>query len=420
MYNLSAKFVAFYNNHVVLPQKEKDELRKKKDLNITRLKEGLKEYNQEKGTTYAIVEVVEQGSVAMSTVTQHDEKEYDIDIAVVFDKFNIPDGTTAVKNIVENALQRKCQQFNTEPEAKTNCVRVEYADGYHVDFAVYRRSTNWLGETFYEHCGSEWRPRDPRAITKWFNEKNDASGDNLRKVVRLLKMFCKSRSGWSMPGGLILSVLAAECIRVNERLDKTFYDTITAIRDRLAWNQNVENPVDSSLSLILTAKDKQKVKNLKSRLETYISKLSVLFEEDCTESKALAAWREFFNHSYWGELINDSVTKSFQTSDSQYRVDIEVKVEWKRGVLIPLSPSGTRLPKKKKLHFRAIPNFREYTRIEWEVQNEGDECGQDTGHFQTGLCIEEYTAYRGTHKMICRVYNGSKLVCSNEVLIPIR
>ncbi len=30
------------------------------------------------------------------------------------------------------ALKRKCKQFKKEPEAKTNCVRIEYVDGYGV------------------------------------------------------------------------------------------------------------------------------------------------------------------------------------------------------------------------------------------------------------------------------------------------
>ena len=47
MYDLSSKFNTFYNSHVVLSQAEQTNLHSKKDLNIQRLKDGLKEYNEE-------------------------------------------------------------------------------------------------------------------------------------------------------------------------------------------------------------------------------------------------------------------------------------------------------------------------------------------------------------------------------------
>ncbi|MED3501855.1 nucleotidyltransferase, partial [Brevibacillus agri] len=160
MYNLSSKFNTFYNDHVVLSRDEQNNLRDKKDLNISRLKSGLQEYNTENETSYSVVEIIEQGSMAMSTITQNDQSEYDIDVAIVFDKDSIPERTTSVKNIVVDALKRKCKQFKTEPEALTNAVRVEYADGYHVDFAIYRRYKNEEDEYEYEHCGSQWRLRN--------------------------------------------------------------------------------------------------------------------------------------------------------------------------------------------------------------------------------------------------------------------
>ena len=47
MYDLSSKFNTFYSSNVVLSQAVQAELYDKKDLNIQRLKDGLKEYNEE-------------------------------------------------------------------------------------------------------------------------------------------------------------------------------------------------------------------------------------------------------------------------------------------------------------------------------------------------------------------------------------
>ena len=86
MYDLSSKFNTFYTSHVVLSQDEQDNLHNKKNLNIQCLKDGLKEYNIENNTSYTIAEACVQGSVAMSTVVQNEDGDYDIDVAVVFDK----------------------------------------------------------------------------------------------------------------------------------------------------------------------------------------------------------------------------------------------------------------------------------------------------------------------------------------------
>ena len=64
MYDCSKEFNKFYRTKVVLPAKEQNELRKKRKLNIKRLKDGLIEYNEEKNKDYKIAEERIQGSMA--------------------------------------------------------------------------------------------------------------------------------------------------------------------------------------------------------------------------------------------------------------------------------------------------------------------------------------------------------------------
>ena len=232
MYDVSKEFRKFYKNHVVLQSDRQQKLREKKDINIKRLKEGLALYNQENDTSYAIAETRVQGSMAMATVVQNDENDCDIDVAIVFDQSNIGNlSPLQARRLVRDALEKKCGQLKEPPECKTNCVRIQYADNYHVDFAVYRRfKTEGSTEYSYEHSGgSNWTARDPAAITKWFQDEVKAKGTELRQVVRLSKMFCKSRSGWvNMPGGLIQSVLCDEVFASEyDRLDEIIYVFLT-------------------------------------------------------------------------------------------------------------------------------------------------------------------------------------------------
>ncbi|MFR3289949.1 MAG: cyclic GMP-AMP synthase DncV-like nucleotidyltransferase [Lachnospiraceae bacterium] len=284
MYDLSSKFASFYNDSVVLSQAKQTNLHSKKDLNIQRLKDGLKEYNEENNTFYSIAETCVQGSVAMSTVVQNEDGDYDIDVAVVFDKSTLGDkGAQATRNMVANALQRKTKQFNAEPEVKTSCVRIKYSDGYHIDFAIYRRhydteNKRWI----YEHAGTTWTERELKDLTKWFTEQNKASKGKLRKVVRLSKMFCKSRDTWkNMPSGLLQTVLCDEKLQDSyDRIDELFYYTMKEIVVRLETDVSVAAPVDNGRNLTPRQIDTQKMTNWKNRLKSKLEDLDVLFKGD--------------------------------------------------------------------------------------------------------------------------------------------
>ena len=314
MYDLSSKFNTFYTTHVVLSQSEQTKLHNKKDLNIQRLKDGLKEYNEENGTSYSVVETCVQGSVAMSTVVQNEDHDYDIDVAVVFDKSTLGDkGAQATRNMVANALRRKTKQFNAEPEVKTSCVRVKYADGYHIDFAVYRRYYDyWNACWVYEHAGSDWIQRELKGLSEWFKTQNDASDGKLRKVVRLSKMFCKSRVSWkNMPSGLLQTVLCDEKLQdSHDRIDELFYYTMKEIVNRLETDITVTAPVDDGRDLTPRKSDTKKMTNWKNRLKSKLEYLDVLFKEDCTKADALQAWYGFFNHDFWNEQVAETSSYS--------------------------------------------------------------------------------------------------------------
>ena len=204
MYDCSKEFNKFYRTSVVLPETEQNELREKRKLNVKRLKEGLLEYNEENKKDYKISEDRIQGSMAMHTIVQNDNGDYDIDVGIVFESSNLNGlGPLASRNMVADALKRKTKQFAEEPEVKTSCVRLKYTStGYHVDFALFKREKDTVDdkEYTYEHAGSEWSVRDVKALEEWFNAQIKEKGDILRKVIRLSKMFCNSRDTWkNMP-----------------------------------------------------------------------------------------------------------------------------------------------------------------------------------------------------------------------------
>ena len=452
MYDLSSKFNSFYTSYVVLPQEEQTKLHEKKEKNIQRLKDGLEEYNSEHKTSYEIVDSCVQGSMAMSTIVQNENNDYDIDVAIIFDKNKIGEiGPRALRNIVADALKRKTKQFNAEPEVKTSCVRVKYADGYHVDFAVFRREWNFYrNEYVYEHAGSEWSSRGVGDLKEWFVKRNNDSGGALRKVIRLSKMFCKSRDSWkNMPSGLLQTVLCEECLRNNyERIDQLYYYTMKSIVERLEFCTSVNAPVDNRRNLTPRKSDKDRLTNWKNRLKSKLEDLDILFKDSCSDDDAIQAWYGFFNHDYWRQqtIINDSYSlmhtqcsiKPFAETEEFIEDKFTVDLIQSLKVGCEISGDGFR-PKPISDFLNILREFLPHNLkivcsvtetstpppydVYWKVKNVGPEAerrNQVRGQIiNEGKVLVEHTLFYGNHYIECYIVKNGVCVAKKRVDIPI-
>ncbi len=310
MYNIHAEMYTFYDRYVRLSREKQLELTEYRDKNLRRLEDGLAELG------YPLpIRTCGQGSYAMSTMVQHPENDYDIDTAVIFDREDLPSSSLKARQRVLAGVEEGGGNFKQPPEARTNAVTVWYQDGHHIDLAVYRSYQDAFGNEIIEHAGADWCPRDPLDITRWFIDTvslKSPSKDSgatvqegqMRRVVQLLKMFAKSRPNWGLPGGLLISVLVSECYIADwQRDDAALYNTMVAVRNRIQWNTQVLNPVDTSLTL--TDKDEHvcQVKRLGERLEQAIKWLDPVCGSTCDDLEAYKAWNKVFQHEYWSELV---------------------------------------------------------------------------------------------------------------------
>jgi hypothetical protein len=304
MYNMHSKLNKYYHDHVRLKD-ERKELAQYRDRNVERLEAGLEKLDLPK-----MLKHVDQGSFAMHTINQHPDKKYDIDHAIIFNKDDLPSTALGARNRIEAAMREGGGNFAKPPEAKANAVRVYYAEGHHVDLAIYRTYKDGYGNEICEHAGPEWTKRDPMDITNWFNNAVisrspsgyfvSVDGNQLRRVVRWHKAFAKSREYWDLPGGLTISVLAEECYQSdNSQDDIALYNTMVAILARLKVNKDVFNPVDRSQSLTERPVDQGRVQRFCEKLEMAIAKLGILNNSSCTESEAMDAWYWVFQHPFW-------------------------------------------------------------------------------------------------------------------------
>lgn len=302
MYDCSKDVRAYHDQQVTLLRADQDAMRDRRDANRRRLRKGLAANDDPKPS-----EFVKQGSYAMRTMIQHPENDYDIDDGVYFLKDDLvgPRGgemsAREAKEMVRDAVDDG--SFATPPEVRSNCVRVYYQKGYHVDMPVYRTIDDGY-EVYHELASSNgWRRSDARDVTDWYDDELKATtdGPQARRLTRELKKFARSRSSWSsrILSGFGITVLLVERVRLATREDRALYDTMVAIRDRLNSYLSIEHPVTEG-DYIAQAGD-AKSAFFRDKLDEAIGWLQPLFDVDCTRNQALACWDKVFNTSFFSE-----------------------------------------------------------------------------------------------------------------------
>ena len=289
---------AYHDERVRLTEDQKNTLRDRRDANRDRLRRGLK-----KNGDPAPVKSVIQGSYAMGTVIQEPESAYDIDDGVVFTAKSLlgPKGASKTaldaRKMVRNAVDDG--SFKTDPEIKTNCVRVYYDDGPHVDIPVYRSTNDWNGDDKCELASVDWKDSDPEGVNRWFREwvkaKRAGGMEHSRELIRLLKSICKNRPSYTtLPSGFVLTVLVQECYQSSDGcLDIELRELIEAIHRRLEDNLTVAHPVVSGEWLI-DDDTKHRTEKLRELLGMAVKELAALDRPNCTLSETLKAWKKVF------------------------------------------------------------------------------------------------------------------------------
>ncbi len=311
MFDCAKDVRAYHDQDVTLPKTEQEAMRARRDSNRTRLRNGLSAAGKP-----APLEFVKQGSYAMKTMVRDPDNDYDIDDGIYFRKEDLVGERGAemtslqARQMVRDAVDDG--KFKRAPEVRSNCVRVFYEKGYHVDLPVYRRitTTGVFGDAYhYELAASSgWKRSDARDVSDWYEDERSKSSDGrqLRRINRDLKKYARSRYSWR--GGILsgfgISVLTTERVRVNGREDRALYDTMVAVRDRLYWNLQVAHPVTPG-DYITSGPGDAKARSFREKLTEAINMLKPLFDADCTREKALKCWDKVFATTFFSERLEE-------------------------------------------------------------------------------------------------------------------
>ncbi len=250
-----------------------------------------------------------QGSVAMGTIVRDPEEGYDIDDGIYFRRraFTGPNGgemsAYAARQLVLEAAY--AEWFWDPPEPLKNCIRVYYAQGFHIDVPVYRVTPRGLLPPLIELASSNWKPSDPRAVTRWFRIANRrspgvAANRQLVRIVRYVKAWVRARPAWHgrILGGFGITKLVVDCYRPDVgRDDRALYETLRAIQMRLHTDPLIVHPVLPG-EWICPPPENAKVRYLRDQLDGNLARLAPV-SGTLSRDATLAYWDQFFRTDFF-------------------------------------------------------------------------------------------------------------------------
>jgi len=226
------KYFEQFHEKIRIDFEMSDVLREKRDIILDKIRSYLRE------SDLPSFKELHQGSYAMKTgVKPLDGEEYDIDVGLRFSMSEDDYLAGDVRQWVLDAVEGHTHKVDNMP----SCVRVAYAEDYHVDLVCYAVWEDDAGNTEFRlaHRDKGWRPAEPTRLLDLVKEamqpfeeiEDSATATNqFRRVVRYIRRWIDENFEPSArPAGIGIVVLASDHLEPTTKWDGTA-DDATALR----------------------------------------------------------------------------------------------------------------------------------------------------------------------------------------------
>jgi len=230
----NSHFEAFLDTTVNLKQWKIDQL----DGRVTAIVNALQK-DHVIGPMYK--EHIPQGSWAHQTI---------IDPVGVFDEFDAdfllhveenPDWTSDPGEYLRQlrAAFKRSTSYKDKVRKKNRCVRIGYANECHVDVVPHITLPDGR-QVIINYADNDFEDTDPAGFTRWMQERDDLTGGNLRKVIRLMKYLRDFKNTFDCKSVILTTVLGGRVqpFDVGSRYANISSTLISLLEDLDAWLDN--------------------------------------------------------------------------------------------------------------------------------------------------------------------------------------
>lgn len=282
-------FCKFYEE-IRLSHSKRESLRTSRTANRDRIKDHFRDVLKRE-----IPKFYGQGSYNMHTIVNPLDDDFDIDDGVYLQCLGTdPSKWPSCETVHGWIIDATKGYTKSPPTSRANCVRVPYV-GYHVDLPCYALNAEGVPMLFRK--GKVPVESNPREFSKWFQDKVNAFGDQLRHDVRYLKAWRDHQGGDALlASGLGLTILASNNFIDDSRVDVSFVKTVTLIHSYMSAGGRITKPVKPYEHL-----DDGWTQNQRNN---YIKKLQTLMDrgndalEEVSRAVASGIWRQIFGNRF--------------------------------------------------------------------------------------------------------------------------
>lgn len=257
-----------------------------------------------------------QGSWAHRTIINPvGDNEFDADFMLYLDDeadWSAKDFLTNVKS----ALMRSPIYGKMTVTRKNRCVRVVYANSCHIDIvpAIERGGLEYVAN----YKDDRWERTDPEGFTRWMKEKDDLTGGNLRRIIRLMKFLRDHRGSFTGTRSVILTTLLGEQVSVFRTLgDAGYYKNVpTALvhiisdLDEYLWanptKPMVMDPSGSGASFDHRW-SQETYAYFRERVHSHAAEMKAAYEST-NKDDSVAQWQELFGKGFEAPSTSESST----------------------------------------------------------------------------------------------------------------
>jgi hypothetical protein len=410
-----------------------------------------------------------QGSWAHQTIINPvtDYDEFDADILLHLE--NNPDWNSDPKIYLQQvrAAFKRNSRYKDKLERKNRCVRIRYANDCHVDVVPAitlddgRQVIIYYRDNIFEDTNSV-------GFADWMKERDDITGGQLRRVIRLLKWLRDFKNTFSCPS-VVLTVMLGGRVQFWETADaysdmpSAVVHFLEALDTWLATYQGsppLNDPSCPGVSFSHRWDDPVIIANFKKKIADYARWARQAYDlQGVDDAAALTAWQRLFGPEFAADEVKSArseivaakvvrdlsahssikstadfspdeqfIENRYRVAPSRYTATIEARIRGQRESQDPLLRRQRTVSRGEDLRFHLHTDTPEPYEVLWKVRNRGFDAAQVKGGLRGQIISggnvsrnvqRESTSYRGTHYVEAYVVRDGVVVASDhhEVII---
>lgn len=395
-----------------------------------------------------------QGSYAHKTIIKPSPKKLIFDADVVLYVEENKDWEP--KDYIEELYKRFRQSsiYKDKCGRGTRCVTIDYAGEFHLDIVPCIHREHFILEDTYHVCNKNENTEettDPQGYANWLLEKNtDVGGNNLIKVIRLLKYLRDIKQTFSCKSVLLTTLIANQVGGYRDFIDPykdlptTLKVLVSRLNEYLQANKTmplVKNPINDEEDFNRNW-DQAKYENFRNQIERYHDWINAAFDEQ-NQSESIKLWQKIFGDDFGKQVVAKSASDMRSSGEVLSSLPVPGYVEKPRWPMLgnknlPIKVSihktntdqdeelaiarkefvGQPVAKNLKVRMEYLSGISPTHDLYWQVVNTGQDAinnkCQRGGIFPGGRVRWEDTLYQGVHWVECFLVDKKRKVCTGR------